>query len=106
MASKYTAYMFVHCGDMAGVEQAGIGKLLAEGWELWGDPFIRNTTVYNNTVYQVMVKPAVLGGQSAGTSITFDPSLTVDQVAATLEALTAYYTSWLAVLRLPEASEL
>lgn len=51
MVSKYTAYRIVHCGDAADVDQVGIGKLLAEGWELYSEPLVRN-----NTVYQVMVK--------------------------------------------------
>lgn len=55
MASKYTAYRIVLCGDATDVDQVGVGKLLAEGWELYGQPWIRN----NWAVYQVMVKPAV-----------------------------------------------
>lgn len=61
MASKYTAYRIVLCGDATDVDQVGVGKLLAAGWELYGQPFVRN----DRTVYQVMVKPAAPAGKIA-----------------------------------------
>ncbi len=64
--SEYTTYRVVYCGDNTGVDQVAVGKMLAEGWELWGDPIVLGGT----RLYQAMVKPAAAPAPSPSEQIS------------------------------------